>query len=345
MSEPDISAADAISIGSRLAGTTVAAAQPARSGGNNRVFRLEMAEGPPLALKHYPSDGRDRLGQEYDALTFLSRHGIASTPRPIAKDADAFCALYQWFDGDAAVLHPQGDDADQLADFLIELQKLRDAEGAQTLRNASASIFSPEEAIAQYEQRLDGLTRESQDHPELRTFIDGSLVPSTAVAIRRLRQRYAELGWDPAADLLPAHRALSPSDFGLHNALRAEDGRLRFIDFEYFGWDDPVKLLSDTAIHPGSDLPATGANRLIERLTQAFAARDDAFAIRRDVLYPVFGAIWCLIVLNAYLPESRSRRALAAQGGDLTVRLAGQLDKARRLHQTICQRDPDLTPR
>lgn len=345
MSEPDVSTQDAISIGSRLAGLRVAAAQPARSGGNNRVLRLEMAEGPPLALKHYPSDGRDRLGQEYDALTFLSRHGITSTPRPIAKDADASCALYQWFDGEAAVLRPRDDDADQLADFLIELQKLRNAEGAQSLRNASASIFSPEEAIAQYEQRLDGLRRASDDHPDLRAFMDDSLVPSTSIAIRQLRRRYAELGRDPAADLAPVNRALSPSDFGLHNALRAEDGRLRFIDFEYFGWDDPVKLVSDTAIHPGSDLPEASANRLIERLSHAFEAGDDAFAIRRDVLYPVFGAIWCLIVLNAYLPESRSRRALAAQGGDLTVRLAGRLDKARRLHQTICQRDPDLTPR
>lgn len=345
MSERDLSPQDAVTIGSRLAGAPVTAAHPARSGGNNRVFRLEMAEGPALALKHYPSDGRDRLGQEYDALAFLSRHGITSTPRPIARDAEAFCAVYQWFDGDAAVLHPQADDADQLADFLIALQKLRNAGGAQTLRNASAAIFSPEEAIAQYEQRLEGLRREQQDHPGLCAFIDGSLVPSTAIAIRRLRQRYAELGRDPAADLLPAHRALSPSDFGLHNALRAEDGRLRFIDFEYFGWDDPVKLVSDTAIHPGSDLPEASANRLIERLSRAFEAGDDAFAIRRDVLYPVFGAIWCLIVLNAYLPESRSRRALVAQGGDLTVRLAGQLDKARRLHQTICQRDPDLTPR
>lgn len=345
MSEPDIGVQDAISIGSRLSGAPVVAAQPARSGGNNRVFRLEMAEGPPLALKHYPSDGRDRLGQEYEALTFLSRHGVTSTPSPIAKDPAAFCALYQWFDGDPAVLQPRHDDSDQLADFLIGLQQLRNGEGAQNLRNASASIFSPEQAIAQYEQRLDELRRASQDHPDLRAFMDGSLVPSTAIAIHKLRKRYAELGLDTAADLAPAHRALSPSDFGLHNALRTRDGRLRFIDFEYFGWDDPVKLVSDTAIHPGSDLPAADANRLIDRLARSFEAGDDAFAIRLDVLYPVFGAIWCLIVLNAYLPESRSRRALTAQGGDLTVRLAGQLDKARRLHQTICQRDPDLTPR
>jgi hypothetical protein len=345
MSEPDISVSDAMAIGSRLAGSRVVAAEPAHAGGNNRVFRLEMAEGPPLALKHYPSDGRDRLGQEYDALVFLSRHGADSTPRPVAKDAAAFCALYQWFDGEAAVLRPQDDDADQLADFLVALQKLRNAEGARDLRNASASIFSPEQAIAQYEHRLDSLRRAREADSELRAFVDGSLIPGTAIAIRRLRRLYADAGRDPAAELAPAHRALSPSDFGLHNALRTADGRLRFIDFEYFGWDDPAKLVADTAIHPGSSLSELSANRLIERLSFTFKTGDDTFANRLDALYPVLGAIWCLIVLNAYLPESRSRRALAAQGGDLTVRLAGQLDKARLLHQAIRQIDPDLAAR
>jgi hypothetical protein len=348
MSEAELGTQDAMAIGSRLSGQRVLAAQPARPGGNNRVFRLDMAQGSPLALKHYPSqsaDGRDRLGQEYDALSFLSRHGATSTPRPIAKDNGRHCALYEWIDGEAAVLRAEPGHADQLADFLIDLQRMCNAEGARTLRNASASILSPLEAVAQYRLRLESLRQVSGDQPELREFIDRRLDPTAAIAVQRLHQRYADAGWDPGGPLEPQHRALSPSDFGLHNALRAGDGRLRFIDFEYFGWDDPVKLVSDTAIHPGSNLPDASANRLIARLSREFEARDPAFAVRRAVLYPVFGMIWCLIILNAYLPESRSRRALAAQGGDLTVRLADQLDKARRLHQTICQRDPDLSAR
>lgn len=348
MSEAEISAQDAMTIASRLSGRGVLKAQPARAGGNNRVFRLDMAGGSRLALKYYPSqaiDGRDRLGQEYDALSFLARHDVASTPRPFARDAEHHCALYEWFDGEAAVLRPQEDDADQLASFLIELQRLRGAQGAQDLRNASASIFSPAEAVAQYRQRLERLQRSAGEHPDLQAFLDRDLVPGGAVVIRRLDQRYASLGWDPGAALVPAHRALSPSDFGLHNALRGEDGRLRFIDFEYFGWDDPAKLVSDTAIHPGSNLSEAGAGRLVARLSRAFAENDPSFAVRRDVLYPVFGMIWCLIILNDYLPESRSRRVFTARRGDLEARLAGQLDKARRLHQTICERDPDLAPR
>jgi hypothetical protein len=338
----------AIETGSRLAGQKVTAATPARPGGNNRVFCLDMADGSRLALKYYPSqaiDPRDRLGQEYEALSFLAQHNVELTPRPFGRDRDENCALYEWFDGEAAVLQPRPDDVDQLADFLVELQKLRDADGARGLRSASAGIFSPAEAIAQGEQRLDRLREQAPDAPDLHEFLDRHLGPSAALARLRVEERYAKLGLDPAIELAPDQRALSPSDFGLHNAMRGKSGRLRFIDFEYFGWDDPVKLVCDTALHPGSNFPQNSARRLIERLSREFEPRDDAFAVRRDVLYPVFGLIWCLIILNNYLPESQSRRVMAGRGGELGAILAGQLDKARRLHQAICQIDPDLTPR
>lgn len=338
MSDPEITAQEAVALGRRLAGRPVLDACPARAGGNNRVFRLDMAEGSPLCLKCYPPqsiDGRNRLGQEYEALSFLAREGISLTPEPIARDPARSCALYGWFDGEPAVLRPQADDPDQLADFLIRLQHLSDAMGARQLRNASASSFSPAEAVAQYRQRLARLQGIAGGYPELQRFLEHHLIPSGEFMVRRLQQRYASIGQDPVAQLAMEHRALSPSDFGLHNALRGQDGKLRFVDFEYFGWDDPVKLVSDTAIHPGSALPESGARRLIELLSPEFEAKDPSFAVRRDVLYPVFGAIWCLIILNDYLPESRSRRVLSAQDGALEARLTGQLDKARLLHQTV----------
>ena len=37
---------------------------------------------------------------------------------------------------------------------------------------------------------------------------------------------------------------LSPSDFGFHNIVKNKK-KLYFLDFEYSGFDDPLKLLSD----------------------------------------------------------------------------------------------------
>src|SRR5262249_28762626 len=104
MNELDIGAQDAIAMGSRLSGQRMLAARPARPGGNNRVFCLDGADGTRFALKYYPSqgiDGRDRLAQEYEALTFLARHGVSATPRPIARNTTGNCALYEWLEGEA----------------------------------------------------------------------------------------------------------------------------------------------------------------------------------------------------------------------------------------------------
>ena len=42
---------------------------------------------------------------------------------------------------------------------------------------------------------------------------------------------------------------LSPSDFGFHNSL-LKNNKLFFFDFEYAGWDDPIKLMCDFILNP-----------------------------------------------------------------------------------------------
>lgn len=47
----------------------------------------------------------------------------------------------------------------------------------------------------------------------------------------------------------PAQLCVSPSDFGFYNAVRSPDG-VRFIDFEFAGWDDPAKTVVDFILQP-----------------------------------------------------------------------------------------------
>ena len=55
-------------------------------------------------------------------------------------------------------------------------------------------------------------------------------------------------------ELPKSMQIFSPSDFGFHNAILKESGDLVFLDFEYFGRDDPVKLMADFIWHPGMKL-------------------------------------------------------------------------------------------
>ena len=45
------------------------------------------------------------------------------------------------------------------------------------------------------------------------------------------------------------HKILSQSDIGFHNILK-NNNKLYFIDFEYAGWDSPMKLYSDFILQP-----------------------------------------------------------------------------------------------
>ena len=71
------------------------------------------------------------------------------------------------------------------------------------------------------------------------------------------------------AELPVEQRTLSPSDFGFHNALRRPDGRVVFLDLEYFGWDDPAKMISDFLLHPALERFYPPSKRIVipERLT------------------------------------------------------------------------------
>src|SRR5204863_7644652 len=114
-----------------------------------------------------------------------------------------------------------------------------------------------------------------------------------------------------------------------HNALRGPAG-LTFLDFEYFGWDDPVKLTCDFLLHPGMQLAESLKQRFFAAVMPVYGA-DPAFAPRLSLLYPLFAARWCLILLNEFLPERWANRVHAGAEGDWQKAKIRQLARAEDL--------------
>ena len=125
-----------------------------------------------------------------------------------------------------------------------------------------------------------------------------------------------------------AQQTLSPSDFGFHNALRRAGGSITFIDFEYFGWDDPVKLSADFLWHPAMQLSKGERLQFLEGVTGLYGA-DPSFSSRLAARFPLYGIRWSLIILNEYLPKLWDRRTFSGKGGDWAAAKREQLRKAR----------------
>ncbi|MBF0126779.1 MAG: aminoglycoside phosphotransferase family protein [Magnetococcales bacterium] len=314
-------------IASRLLGAPVLRLAPVRLGGNNRLFRVESGQGVHALKCHLrqPHDPRDRQKTETRALVFLRAQGVTAIPRLVALDRESGCTLLEWIDGEP--LHqPTAADVDAALALIRQLRPLGAVPEAERLPLASAACLSSRMLVRQVEDRFARLRPVLPDHPELAAFIREAFLPCMARTMETLI---------PSDELPVALRLLSPSDFGFHNALRTPKGEIVFLDFEYFGWDDPVKLTCDFLLHPGMNLADDLKERFVQGMT-ALCHGDRDFAPRLRRFHPLAGLSWCLILLNEFLQEGWERRAFAGSGQPPGEARQRQLAKARHLLATLC---------
>ncbi len=297
-------------------------------GRNSSVYRVR-AGGASYALKQYPPRGegeRNRAAIEFGALRFLAAHGITDVPKALAVDSQRGYALIEWIDGDPVTAATQADIA-AAAGFLGAVHALRGGDDAKAQPSAAEACLSAGEIVAQIERRLAQLDAIAVADPKLAALLDGTARPLLARIEAWAGAGYAAARLAFDQPIAASGTTLCPADFGLHNTLRRKSGQLVFIDFDYFGWDDPVKLTSDFLLHPGMLLP--------EQLKRQFAAAaaavyegDSGFRARLALLYPLFALRWCLILLNEFLPERWVNRRNAGVSADCDLAKRRQLDRA-----------------
>jgi hypothetical protein len=324
-------------IAARLLGGSVDSFEPIGGGRNSRVYRVLGADRKPYALKAYfrhACDNRDRLKTEFEGLRFLWQHGIENIPQPLAADPQAGFALYGYADGDKiAPGETTAADIEQAVAFLCLLKDLANAPESNSLPTAAEACFSGSELLSNLLHRLDRLGARQPGSPGssmLHEFLNDEFLPAFDTITAWSRSVL------PFDDRLSRNRqTLSPSDFGFHNAVRRPSGDWVFLDFEYFGWDDPAKMISDFLLHPAMSLTEDLKRQYIGRLMVHFS-EDRSLAARVKYLYPLFGLKWCMILLNEFLPEHFQRREFAAGSEkDLQAVQVKQLTKAWRMLQQV----------
>ncbi len=301
--------------------------------GNSRIFELETSHGRKYALKIYPDrqlDMRPRLETEFRATQFLEAAHFPVAPTAAIDDGLNW-AVYDWVPGKPPSI-VDGGFIDQALEFLRHLRATSHrSAGGTDFPSASEACLSGAEIINQIKQKYACLIPVSP--PEVTSFLNNDLLPTLSSCEETARGQLSDT-FD--IELPPSQQILSPSDFGAHNSIKDESGRYIFIDFEYFGWDDPVKLVCDFFWHPAMNLTKEPRNRW---LTGAKSIFKDApsFARRLDVLLPLIGIRWCLILLNEFLPSALARRVNAdpSKLGSREPILANQLRKSRELLQVI----------
>jgi phosphotransferase family enzyme len=299
-------------------------------GGNNKVYRIDT-EVKSALLKVYfrdPADPRDRLAAEFSFSTFAWNAGIRAIPQPLAQDAAEGMGLYEFLEG-RPLRNGEVDQSavDQAVAFFRELNRHKSRPGADVLRPGSEACFTMGEHLDCVDRRmkrfdqLDGTTSTGE---EARKLVTDRLIP----AWRRIRAQVTA-GWASIDEpLLQSDRCLSPSDFGFHNTIADASGGLKFIDFEYSGWDDPAKTVCDFFCQPDVTVPIS----FLDSASRAFVeelSEPHTHLRRINLLLPVYRVKWCCIILNDFLPVGSRRRAFAKDPASQEQRRIAQLQKVR----------------
>jgi hypothetical protein len=308
--------------------TAVDSVEPIDGGGNSRVLEVTTADGSRFVAKVYPgltADGQDRLTLESEALNFMRRHGIECVPQPIVSDSVKQCAVFEHVQGAKVISNEVSQaDIDQATRFLARLDGLKKAPDSSRIPGAAEACFSVRGIIGNLDSRLTRL-----EGTGAQEFLATEFAPAFQRTVEWCEERASSAGESMDAELVVNDRTLSPSDFGFHNAIRRDDGELIFLDFEYFGWDDPAKMISDFLLHPAMDL----SPYLKARFVATIAGNSPVLMERLETVFPLFGLKWCLILLNAFLPEYRLQRGL--DDSKLAETLERQLEKARLMLSTV----------
>lgn len=287
--------------------------------GNSRSYIATVNSSLKYFAKVYYLDDKDlkrRSVVEYQSLKYLWDKGIRVIPKPISFDKENKIAVFEYVCGTPIDTGKLKDgDIDEVISFIKNLHSLAKGNKNGNLYSASEACFSVSEIIDNLNIRFKRLLSYSKETKEkdLSKFLSAKFLPAFERIEKwcKTESKKHRISFDKK--LPKVYRTLSPSDFGLDNCLRRESGRIVFLDFEYFGWDDPAKMISDFLIHPKINLPDKFKKKFIEGTIEVFG-RDKKLKDRLEVVFPLFGLKWCFIMLNEYLPENFQRRVFAAAG-------------------------------
>ncbi len=277
-----------------------------QSGRNSRVLKV-IGESREAILKAYhQSSGclHDRLHAEYSFLTVLSSDPTIPVATPLGFDGKLALGLYEMLPGSAVTEVSEGD-VNQASQFIEQINQLRETDAGKSLGEAAEACWTLDEHVrvvtGRVERLLKSLSRQTE--PDAWDFVAKSLQPALQKVLATLA---ADDHDHPRLTGALSHcKILSPSDFGFHNALRDKD-KLWFIDFEYAGWDDPVKLLCDFACQPEVPVCEEYARQFWQTLADRL--RDEYLVDYAVKLLPLYRIKWCCILLNEFLTTGGDRR-------------------------------------
>lgn len=285
-------------------------------GGNNQLFRL-MAENEQYVLKRYyhsDDDPRDRFGHEVSFLEYAKQAAPGWVPDLIACDKTHRLSIMSFEPGE----RPQSVSPALVKAAASFIRQLNDQDIPKQLPVAADASFTVQEHGMRVFNRINQLAALPAYREHLRF---KGLVANLSYEFKRWQKTFHQgliEGIINDEELLSSHRVISPSDFGFHNAL-LHGNRIIFVDFEYAGIDDPLKLIADFFSQVAQPVPLAFLGAFLGELV---LSKDVKRRIDQHLTHflQLTRIKWCCIQLRSFASEGQRRLTFSQNNADDALR-------------------------
>ena len=224
-----------------------------QGGINNRVFRCGECPNQWVIKGYSPleQNQRNRMKAEVEFLRYAQLVAPGRIPELIAIDNERRCVILEYINGKSYTKgeSPSLNDQEEALLFFHELNTQKEAAKELITMDASEGFLRLTEHMKNIYDRIKSM---SSSHLPFNVAKNAEIIIEMLNRKADAMEKHLQgllVNGEVIDTLDPNLRCVSPSDFGFHNALKTSHG-VKFIDFEFAGWDDPAKAKADYILQP-----------------------------------------------------------------------------------------------
>jgi len=262
--------------------------------GNNKLFEIVTPKGKYL-LKEYSTIQKDRWDRgetEFRAISYLWGKGFRNVPQPLHFYERDNVGIYSFEEGNIKKDENANEkDVKIMADFLAKIHNLNNKDKIEFPFERTRCL-----CMSDYTQLIDArintISEDFAGGKEEKNFWE-----SVCIKSEEIKDSFKIKSSGLNGKLSLNKQVLTPGDFGFHNML-INGEKYTFLDFEYFGRDDPAKQVLDFIHHDKTkNLDRELKSLFLEEYMEKNLS-PPCFGERLRLIDPLIGLNWVLIYLN-----------------------------------------------
>ena len=250
-----------------------------------------------------------RCHTEFFFLNTLRKNKIFNIPNILFYDKKNLSLIFEIIKG-KKIRKVSRNDIKECLKFLKKINSKKVKKHFINFQKASDSCLSYEEHIKCVEKRIINLLKtklQSNSSLKIKKFLKKILFKKFLELKDTLEKKYSKKILKKK--LSKNEIIVSPSDFGFHNIIK-DNKKLFFIDFEYGGLDDPIKLLCDFLCNPDYKITKADQEYFKKKFFKLFYYKN--IEEKFNLLFSFHKLKWCTMLLNDLISKKYQKRRFFA---------------------------------